>query len=117
MVRLLKRAGHEPVVVGNKADTISAMVADPADLVLMDIGIPDEDGGEFNNLGGLEAAEFLKNHPSTRHVPIIATSASSMPDETRRFRAAGCDDVQSKPIDHASLLGAIANCLCGPAPK
>ena len=43
--RLLARNGHEVLVAGSRDGAILAMQETPTDLVLMDIGIPDEDGG------------------------------------------------------------------------
>lgn len=104
--RLLSRVGHEIVVAQNKNDALAA-AADGIDLILMDIGIPDVEGGEVNRDGGLEATRSLKSQVETQSIPIIATSASAMLDEKQRFLAAGCDDVQSKPYEFAVLLEAI----------
>ena len=109
--RLLKRNGHEVVVSGSREGAVRAMQEQPADLVLMDIGIPDEDGGVMNNAGGLDATRRIKADPLTRHVPIIAISAFAMLDERKRFLDAGCNDVQPKPLDFAVLLETIGRHL------
>jgi CheY-like chemotaxis protein len=109
--RLLKRNGHDVAVAGSRNGAISAMEETPPDLVLMDIGIPDEDGGIMNNAGGLEATRRIKADPRTQHVPIIAISAFAMLDERKRFLDAGCNDVQPKPLDFAALLESIGRHL------
>lgn len=105
--RLLSRKGYDVVVAGNKKDAIAMMSSEPADLVLMDIGIPNADGEVINNIGGLEATRWLKSNPATQTIPIIAISAFAMLDEKNRFLEAGCDDVQSKPFDFDTLLESI----------
>ena len=105
--RLLTRSGHDVVVAGSRDAAIEVMTDDPAELVLMDMGIPNSDEGLHNAAGGLEATCWIKSNEATRSVPIIAVSASAMLDERQRFLEAGCDDVQPKPFDFTTLLGAI----------
>jgi len=102
--RLLSRTGYEVTVAGNKADALAAATPNEIDLILMDIGIPASDGGTILDDGGLQVTRQLKSSPETQSIPIIATSAFAMLDEKHRFLDAGCDDVQSKPYDFASLL-------------
>ena len=54
--RLLSRKGYDVVVADNKDDAINIMNSEPADLVLMDIGIPNKPGEVVNDNGGLERA-------------------------------------------------------------
>lgn len=105
--RLLSRTGYDVAVAGNKADALVAAVPEEVDLILMDIGIPESDGGAILDDGGLQVTRKLKSDPATHCIPIIATSAFAMLDEKNRFLEAGCDDVQSKPYEFASLLQSI----------
>jgi CheY-like chemotaxis protein len=111
--RLLAMHNFDVVVAGNKRDAIELATNEEIDLVLMDIGIPDAEGEEFNKDGGLEAARWLKSNAETASIPVIATSASAMLDEKQRFIEAGCDDVQSKPFDFPTLIQAIRDRLEG----
>lgn len=105
--RLLSSRGYEVVIAGNKKDAVDRAAGGDIDLVLMDIGIPEEADGDFNKDGGLDATRLLKSNVETQSIPIIVTSASAMLDEKKRFLEAGCDDVQSKPYDFMTLLDAI----------
>ena len=105
--RLLSRNGHEVVVACSRDEAIGVMTDDPAELVLMDIGIPNSEGDILNNAGGLEATRWIKSNAATQSIPIIAVSASAMLDERKRFLEAGCDDVQPKPFDFTTLLESI----------
>lgn len=109
--RLLVMNKFDVVIAGNKKDALELATNEEIDLVLMDIGIPDAEGEEFNKDGGLEAARWLKSNSRTAMIPVIATSASAMLDEKQRFLEAGCDDVQSKPFDFPALMESIRNQL------
>jgi CheY-like chemotaxis protein len=67
----------------------------------MDISMPVLDGLEATRM--IRAAE----EPG-RHLPIVALTAHALPDDVRRFREAGLDDVLIKPISRASLGDLIA---------
>jgi two-component system, cell cycle response regulator DivK len=107
LTRLLKRSGHETQHAGSRDAAIRAVQESPPDLVLMDIGIPNADGEDRNDFGGLEATRWIRQHAATADLPIIALTAFVMPDEKRRILEAGCNDVQSKPFDFAALLETI----------
>jgi two-component system, cell cycle response regulator DivK len=65
-------------------------------LVLMDIQLPDFDG--------ITALGRLRADPATRHIPVVAVSASAMPDDQQRILASGFDAYIMKPIDIKSFL-------------
>ena len=109
--RLLERKNYEYSVAGNGQDAIAMAESIRPDLILMDIGIPDIPGGAKNDTGGLEATRQLKTSAATRTIPIVALTAHAMLDDKKRFVAAGCDGVQTKPYAFADLLGEIENRL------
>ena len=59
-------------------------------LVLMDILLPDFDG--------ITALARLRADPSTRAIPVIALSASAMPDDQEKIISSGFDAYLTKPI-------------------
>ena len=61
------------------------------DLVLMDIQLPDIDG--------ITALGKLRADPITSKIPVLAVSASVMPDEQSRIVASGFDAYITKPIN------------------
>jgi CheY-like chemotaxis protein len=111
LVRLLGRKGHEVLTAGTKADAIAMATAEQPDLILMDIGIPNAAGEGTNRDGGLEAAQSIRASEITSSIPIIALTAFAMTDEKTRYLNAGCDDVQTKPFEFASILRAIESHL------
>ena len=73
------------------------------DLILLDIHLPGVDG--------YEVLRRLKAGDATRHIPVIALSASAMHADVERGRAAGFDDYLGKPIDQRLLLAALQRAL------
>jgi CheY-like chemotaxis protein len=73
------------------------------DLVLLDLNLPDHDGGEV-------LAE-LKAHSATAGIPVIVVSADATQTQISRLRAAGALDYLTKPFDVERLFFAIDACL------
>jgi len=73
------------------------------DLILMDIGLPGMDGLTFTRL--------LKADEATRHIVIVALTASAMKGDDVRAREAGCDGYITKPIDTRTFPAAVAGYL------
>ena len=66
------------------------------DLILLDINLPDMDG--------YAVTQCLREHPATKGIPVIAVSASAMPRDLERSRAACFAAYVTKPIDLGQLL-------------
>jgi len=80
-------------------DTLEAVTGDEGfrlalgerpDLVLMDIQLPDTDG--------VEVLRRLRQQRTLDAVPVIAVSASVMPDDQAKIVASGFDAFVTKPI-------------------
>lgn len=76
-------------------------------LILMDIQLPDFDG--------ITALTRLREDILTRHIPVLAVSASAMPNDQQRIVASGFNGYITKPIDLKSFLVAIENVIGKPA--
>lgn len=114
--RLLTMKGYDFAVAKNRRDAVNLAKSERPSLILMDIRMPDEPGGPVSPVAGIEAMQELKADDATSAIPIIATSASDLPEDRERFEAAGCDDIQSKPYtDFNILLQAIERGLKGGA--
>ena len=53
----------------NGSDALAAIDADPPDIVLLDIIMPDMDG--------FEICERIKSRPETMHIPVVMVTALS----------------------------------------
>jgi len=82
-------------------ETIEICTTQKADIVLMDIKMPD--------LNGLEATiEIKKKLPN---LPIIAQTAYVMEEDEEASINAGCDDYISKPIRPENLISIMSKFL------
>jgi two-component system, cell cycle response regulator DivK len=79
-----------------------AREAHPA-LILMDIQLP--------GMNGIDALAHLRADAVTRHIPVVAVTASAMMHDRQRILAAGFDAYQSKPIDVKGFLELVAQVL------
>ncbi len=70
------------------------------DLILLDMKMPVMDG--------YEAAKKLKSNHITRHIPVIALTASAMKGDQEKIMKAGCAAYLAKPVEKYSLLREIA---------
>ncbi len=107
--RILEKAGHSVVVVGNGKDALTALQKETFDLVLMDVQMPEMDG--------LETTRTIREHErdTHRHLPILAMTAHAMIGDRERCIAAGMDSYLSKPIRAADLLNFIESVRGGEA--
>jgi len=73
------------------------------DLILMDMSLPVKDGAT--------AIREIKASPKTQHIPIIALTAHAMEEDREKALQAGCEDVDTKPIELPRLLEKINRLL------
>ena len=91
---LLRRLDHDVRRVARGAD---AVTAPPADLMLLDLGLPDIDG--FDVLAGIRAAGA--------NTPVVIMTARDEPGLRERALAAGADGFITKPFTIGELIMAI----------
>jgi PAS domain S-box-containing protein len=73
--------------------------AEPPDVVLLDIHLPDVDGREV--------LRTLRADPALAGCTVIGLSANAMPEDIRGALELGFDDYWTKPIDFKRFLGGI----------
>lgn len=78
-------------------------LADPPDLILMDVGLPVMDG--------MEATKALKSDPRTEKVPILALTGFVRSRDEAVMLEAGFDGVLPKPFDVPKLLKKVSQYL------
>ncbi len=81
------------VAASDGRSAVAALEAEPFDLVLLDIGLPGEDG--FSVLERIRA---------TSNVPVVMLTARDGTDEKIRGLQAGADDYVTKPFNHRELI-------------
>jgi CheY-like chemotaxis protein len=100
-VSLLKRLGHETMVVANGREALAAIESETFDLILMDVQMPEMDG--------LEATRRIRSREQSleRHTPIIAMTAHALKGDRERCLDAGMDGYVAKPVRLKTLAEAI----------
>jgi two-component system, cell cycle response regulator DivK len=101
--RRLRREGFEVSIARTGLEGIAMARKLLPDLIIMDLVLPGMDG--------FEAAQRLRVGSDTSHIPIIALSASVLPEHQHRAIDAGCDDFDTKPVDLPRLLAKMQRLL------
>jgi PAS domain S-box-containing protein len=99
-VAMLEGAGHYVEVADNGAEAVRMIRDKSYDLILMDIQMPVMDG-----VTATKTIRAMKGDAG--RVPIIAMTANVLPDEVRRFFAAGMNGHIRKPVDRNDLIVAV----------
>jgi CheY-like chemotaxis protein len=97
---MLRKDGHDVVLVSDGAQAVEAVQAGRFDLVLMDMRMPVMDGEDATR-----AIRQLDH--AMRNVPIVALSANAMTEDVQRCLDAGMNDHLAKPVDRALLRRAL----------
>jgi len=107
-IGLLTKRGHQVVVATNGKEAYDAFLAEPFDLILMDVQMPEMDG--FEATSAIRAAE------RDSHVPIIAMTARAMKGDEQRCLAVGMDAYIAKPISAQALFSLVNRYARSPQP-
>ncbi len=98
--RRLERRGFVVVIAIDGAQGVAMSKTELPDIVLMDMSLP--------VMNGWEATRAIKADPTTRHMPVIALTAHSMPGDREKAMEAGCNDYDTKPVELPRLLEKMA---------
>ncbi len=74
---------------------IARAITEAPDLILLDVGLP--------NLDGFQVCRKLKEHPSTRNIPIIFLTGDTTMEAKIRGLDMGAVDYVTKPFEQAEL--------------
>ena len=96
---VLEFAGMRVISAANATDGVALARERSPDLVLMDIGLPDQDG--------IVALERLRSDPSTAATPVIAVTAYAMSGDRQSILDHGFDGYIPKPIDVKAFPGQV----------
>jgi len=92
------RLRPEGIVVTGELDGVRGIaraITESIDLILLDVGLP--------NLDGFQVCRKLKEHPSTRNIPIIFLTSDSTMEAKIRGLDMGAVDYVTKPFEQAEL--------------
>ncbi|NQZ57593.1 MAG: response regulator, partial [Lentisphaeraceae bacterium] len=86
----------------NGLECVTLVKKNPPDLILMDMKMPVMDG--------FEATAIIKGDEATKHIPIIAVTASAMKQSEEEIRNV-CDSYLRKPLSRMALIQEISHFL------
>ena len=96
----LGATGYEVLVTGNGKDGLNMIASHCPDCILLDLGLPDMDGGEI-----------ISSVRSWTQTPIVVISARSMETDKADALDLGADDYITKPFGTIELLARIRTAL------
>jgi CheY-like chemotaxis protein len=99
---MLKRYGARVTATKSAAEAFRAIASDTPDILISDIGMPDEDGYEF--------IRKLRALPPDKggHTPAIALTGYASRKDRERALESGYQQHMAKPIEQADMIAAIA---------
>ncbi|MCA9537766.1 MAG: response regulator [Myxococcales bacterium] len=99
---MLSRLGYRADVVASGSEAVNALEAQPYDVVLMDVQMPEMDG--------VEATRVIRQSSSLPQPRIIALTANALAGDREQYLAAGMDDYLSKPLHIRALIDSLRQC-------
>jgi two-component system alkaline phosphatase synthesis response regulator PhoP len=101
--RYLEKSGHTVHSLATGAGVVSRLRADPTDLVILDLMLPQVDG--------LVICQAMRTDPATAHIPVIMLTARG--DEADRVTGLelGADDYVTKPFSPKELAARVTALL------
>ena len=100
---IVQHKGHATLEARTGEEGVQLAIEGVPDLILMDIQLPDIDG--------IEALRRIRAQPALDAVPVIAVSASVMPDDQRQIVGSGFDAFLPKPISLKPFVATVERLL------
>lgn len=94
--KILSVQGFKPIGVNSGEEALKVIKAEPIDVALLDVMMP--------QLDGFEVCKRIKEDDLTRLIPVIIVTALNEREDKLKGIEAGADDFISKPIDRAELV-------------
>jgi putative two-component system response regulator len=106
MQAYLESGGYRVALAHNGQKALELILVQRPDLILLDVRMP--------VMNGYEVCVRLKAREATRAIPVIMLTGMDSIDASTQAKAAGADDVLSKPFDGEALFSRIERLLGGP---
>jgi class 3 adenylate cyclase len=103
VARMLEQFGHRVAFAENGRQALEALRSRPADLVLLDIEMPE--------MNGYQALEALRADPKLRDIPVVMMSSVDEVDSVARCIEMGAEDYLFKPVNAVLLRARVAASL------
>ena len=99
----LESSGFNVLEAMDAASAITVAREEAPDLIVLDLGLPDEDG--------YTVMEKLKSFPETAPIPVIVLTAREAAENQERCYGVGAYDFFQKPVNQKWFLNSIERAL------
>jgi CheY-like chemotaxis protein len=93
---ILETRGHAVVLAGDTVEAQRLLAEERPRAILLDLVLPDEDGLTF--------LKRLKSDRRYQGIPVLVITGRVRRSDRERARAAGADDLLTKPFDEQAVL-------------
>ena len=100
---LLRKLGHEPVMVVDGEKAVEAAAKEEFDAILMDLHMPGLDG-----IGAIRQIRERERAEGSPEVPILMVTADVMQDARDKAAAVGAEGYLTKPLSAEAISDALA---------
>jgi CheY-like chemotaxis protein len=91
--------GYRVVQASDGEEALNVIAREPPDVVVMDLSMP--------RLDGWEATRLIKSNPRTAKIIVVVVTGFSTRNDLARARAAGANEVCTKPCTPSELLSKV----------
>ncbi len=102
-LQLILEPRYETIPAMDGKQAVEFAATQLPDLILMDIIMP--------VMNGFQASRWIRQHPKTRSIPILAVTALDGPIYEEECSQNGCDDYIAKPFRAEDLCSCIEKLL------
>jgi two-component system cell cycle response regulator DivK len=106
---VLQFKGYRTIETETGEDGMTLAMRHKPDLILMDYQLP--------GIDGIEAFRRIRSASDTAHIPIVAVTASAMPEEAKKMKEAGFDGFLTKPINVKGFIETVERFIGKPQGK
>jgi two-component system cell cycle response regulator DivK len=100
---ILRHKGYATLEAVTGREGVHMALEHRPDLILMDIQLPDIDG--------FQALRLIREQPGLKAIPVLAVTASVMPEDQHKIASSGFDGFISKPISIKPFMEAVERFL------
>jgi CheY-like chemotaxis protein len=100
---LERRTTYQCVTASDGREAVEKAQQERPDLILMDVVMP--------HMNGFEACKMMRQHASTREIPIVLVTTRGEEAYMEAGFQSGCNDYITKPIDSAELIALLESYL------